>query len=87
MIKSELKKLLVQNNVKTDSYSLDGGLPNEAFCLNKFSGVWEVYYSERGCKSGLKEFNSEDEACKYLYKLMLQDSAVFPRSSENQIIK
>ena len=55
-----------------DIYSLDGGLPNESFCLNEEDGVWEVYYSERGVKSQLKRFASEGEACDYLYKVILE---------------
>ncbi|WP_353949244.1 hypothetical protein ABNN70_06925 [Sporolactobacillus sp. Y61] len=74
MKKNELQQLLTTANIPVDLYKLNGGLPNEAFCLNnnKENNVWEVYYSERGLKSQLKKFNSEDEACDYFYKTMLE---------------
>lgn len=71
MTKLDLKKLLEEEKINPTLYSLEGGLPNEAFCLNKNSEFWEVYYSEKGNKSGLKKFDTENEACKYFYKLIL----------------
>ena len=65
MNKIDLKKILQQNNVPSDLYSLDGGFPSESYCMNKTSDAWEVYYSERGKKRGTKYFLSEDEACEY----------------------
>ena len=37
------------------------------FCINKIE-CWEVHYSERGIKTQLKQFDTENEACEYLYK-------------------
>jgi hypothetical protein len=67
-----LQQSLINANVPKDLYSLNGGLPNEAFCLNKEDEIWEVYYSERGIKSQLKQFHSEDEAYNYFYQTILQ---------------
>jgi hypothetical protein len=53
-------------------YALDGGLPNEAYCLAKVDGKWEVYYSERGNKTGLKIFQKEEEACQYFYDSLIE---------------
>ncbi|MBT2680552.1 hypothetical protein J7E38_16200 [Bacillus sp. ISL-35] len=72
MKKEKLNESLINANVPKDLYNLNGGLPNEAFCLNKEGEIWEVYYSERGVKSQLKHFHSEDEACNYLYKTILE---------------
>jgi hypothetical protein len=72
MKKDELHQLLLASNAPTDLYSLNGGLPNESFCLNKEDDVWEVYYSERGVKSQLKRFESEEEACEYFYKIIIE---------------
>ena len=69
--KDELQQLLIRSNVPNDLYNLNGGLPNEVFCLNKEDNSWEVYYSERGVKSQLTEFESEDEACDYFSKTIL----------------
>ncbi len=48
MTKLDLVNKLKEKNIPIDSYSLEGGLPNEAYCLNREKNVWEVYYSERG---------------------------------------
>ncbi|MCM3042807.1 hypothetical protein M3201_24420 [Paenibacillus motobuensis] len=72
MKKDELQQLLLTSNAPTDVYSLNGGLSNESFCLNKEDDVWEVYYSERGVKSQLKKFESEEEACEYFYKIIIE---------------
>ena len=66
MNRRDIKIILQQNNVPDDLYSLDGGFPSESYCINKTSEAWEVYYSERGIKSGLVNFKSESEACEYL---------------------
>ena len=68
----ELKNLLEEKKIPQDSYSLNGGLPNEAYCIGKNKGVWEVYYSERGHKSEYKKFVSESEACGYFYKALAE---------------
>lgn len=62
---NELKKKLLELNIPSDVYSLNGGLPNESFCVNEDNGKWETYYSERGNKSGRKIFDTEEEACDY----------------------
>lgn len=72
MKKDELRQLLINLDVPEDLYSLKGGLPNEALCLNKEGSVWEVYYNERGVKSQLKCFKSEEEACEYFYKTIFE---------------
>ncbi|MBN9647735.1 hypothetical protein J0L31_12120 [Terrisporobacter glycolicus] len=72
MTRNELKIQLIRSHVPEDAYSLNGGLPNEKYCLNYLIvKKWQVYYSERGVKTGLKEFDSEDEACNYLYELLI----------------
>jgi hypothetical protein len=68
MNKKELEIRLIKEGIRADSYHLEGGLPNESFTLNKNGNQWEVYYSERGNKTDLRVFESEEEACEYLYK-------------------
>lgn len=67
MTKEELRKRLITENIPRQEYSLDGGLPNEACCLAQNGSQWEVYYSERGKKTGLKVFDSEEAACDHFY--------------------
>lgn len=70
MKRVELKSTLDQDGIMADAYSLHGGLPNEAYCLAEVEGVWEVYYSERGNKTGMKKFGKEEEACEHFYALI-----------------
>jgi hypothetical protein len=66
----QLRNFLIINHVPDNLYSLDGGLPSEAYCINKVEGGWEVYYSERGLKSQLVKFDTEDKACLYLRSII-----------------
>lgn len=72
MKKQILEQKLISLGVPSHMYSLHDGLPNEAYCLNKNNRFWEVYYSERGIKSGVKQFDSEEEACEYFYRLIVE---------------
>ena len=66
----ELEHKLNEIGVPNDLYSImEGGLPNEQLCIVK-EDTWQVYYSERGHKSGLKEFKTEAEACEYFLRKM-----------------
>jgi hypothetical protein len=48
--KQELEYKLIDEKIPSHMYKLDGGFPNEAFCLYRIGAKWEVYYSERGFK-------------------------------------
>ena len=72
----KLEQRLQQLGVPRNAYHLTGGLPNEAFTLNQLNGSWEVYYSERGQKTGCKVFNTEHEACVFFLSYILSDGAV-----------
>lgn len=67
---AKLKFTLDELNIRKDAYSLNGGLPNEALCINKKGIVWQVYYSEKGKKTNLKVFFSEKSACNYFLNLI-----------------
>ncbi len=74
MTRQELEKKLRSLGIHDDAYKLDGGLPNECYVLAKQTdGKWEVYYSERGLRSGSKEFDSESEACEELLEWLIRD--------------
>ena len=62
-----------EKNIPSDMYSLlKGGFPRESYCLVKNLTNWEVYYSKRGTKQGVRIFETEDEACEYLLKKLEQ---------------
>ena len=68
MTLAELETALTNYGVPKDTYSLSGGSPNEAYCLERLPDGWRVYYSERGLRTGLKCFGTEEEACDYFFR-------------------
>lgn len=73
MILNELKNVVEKNEkIPKDSYSFEGGLPNEALCISRQGAEWEIYYSERGKKTNLMKFKTESEACEYFYERLLK---------------
>lgn len=70
MTVAQLEKELEMMEIPNELYSIMvGGLPNEKLCLVK-EDTWQVYYSERGNKSGLKVFETESEACEFFLRKM-----------------
>jgi hypothetical protein len=73
MTLKELKNLVSKDEkIPKHSYSLEGGLPNEALCISRYGKDWTIYYSERGKKTNLMNFKTESEACEYFYKRLLK---------------
>lgn len=74
----DLKTKLDELGVRPDSYSLTGSAGNECYVLSQEgSKKWSVFYSERGQRSCLETFGSEDEACRALLKELEDDPTVF----------
>ena len=70
MTVEQLEKELEMMEVPQELYSIMvGGLPSEKLCITK-EDKWQVYYSERGGKSGLKLFETESEACEFFLRKM-----------------
>ncbi len=74
MTVNEMKLKLKTLGVRNDAYCLEGDI-DEAYCLQRSSAGWYVYYSERGIESGRKDFHSESEACEYFLALIIDDSS------------
>jgi len=69
----DLKVRLKSLGVSPSAYSLRGGLPSEKYCLSNDSGLWQVYYSERGQRTGEKSFATESQACEHLLEQLEND--------------
>lgn len=69
-----LKELLDAEDVDPHSYSLEGGMPFEAYVLERRATDWAVFYSERGLRSHEIALQTEEEACSTLLELVLRDS-------------
>ncbi len=74
MDRESLKALLDAEDVDPAAYSLDGGLPFEAYVLERRPCDWVVYYSQRGMRSSEEAFEVEGDACARLLELILRDS-------------
>ncbi len=75
MNRDRLRELAAAEHIREDAYSLEGGLPLERLVLSITEGGWAVYYSERGERVGLVNFQTEDEACSYSFEQLLRDSS------------
>jgi hypothetical protein len=74
MNKSELKLKLEELGIRQDAYAWEG-VPNERYVLSEGGNEWEVYYSERGMKTGLRRFSDENNACEYFLSLLSADKS------------
>ena len=64
----ELKKAEVPDYI----YNLTGqGKKDECLCLEKIGDKWSVYYLERGVKTTNEIFDTENDACQFLYAELL----------------
>jgi hypothetical protein len=69
----ELEIRLVASKIPKLAYCLTGGLPNEAYTIENAGDKWLVYYSERGQRRGLKEFQSEEAASDYFFDMIARN--------------
>lgn len=65
----ELSNELCSMGIPNAAYSINSvEFPNEAYVIFWNGSEWEVYYSERGQKSGIKKFINEAEACEHFMR-------------------
>ena len=66
--RENLSKKLQIARVPEWLYNLDEkGRTDERFCLKKSDDKWQVYYLKRGVKTTNRFFDSESDACQYIY--------------------
>jgi hypothetical protein len=66
-----LRRLLAEEGHDPDSYSLEGRKDRRkyldaAWVLDRWSNRWVVYFTERGNKSDIRKYRTEDGACRAL---------------------
>lgn len=77
MNRQELGDALLAAGVNPQNFSVYGGLPNDAVCMDALPmGRWVVYYSERGSRFDVVEFDTESSACEHLYGLLVREPSV-----------
>lgn len=69
MTVAELKAKSIELAVPHSFYSINGNLTGDTYILNFVHTYWEYYYfDEKGRVTGYKRFESESDACIYLYQ-------------------
>jgi hypothetical protein len=89
---SALKTALENAGVSDDAYSFTSDAIGEVYRIQRIQDIlgegWEVYYSERGLKTGLLVFRSETDACEELLHRILRDPttrrSTWPQSGANK---
>lgn len=69
----ELALLLDRSGIRPDAYSLEGGVPDDRYCIEKRGSLWYVYYAERGQRNVERLVITEDDACQYLLEVLQRD--------------
>lgn len=75
---NELKKILVEKKIPSKWYSINGYLEPDAFILREIEkNYWEFFYmDERGGQDNdFQIFGSENDACEYLLKCLLNEKS------------
>jgi hypothetical protein len=76
----KLVKALQLIGVRPDAYSVSGA-EDMALCIDKIGNGWEVFYFERGGKTFSKVFDSEQDACVYMYSELIRDKTSFMKNN------
>lgn len=83
MNKNKLKQELDKLGIDENYYSLEGELIPDRTVLYQSYHEWQVFYfDERGNKDQIKVFNSEEDACKYIYEQLKEEKEI-----ENKYLK
>jgi hypothetical protein len=69
----DLRQRLADAGVRPDAYSLDGGLPDNRYCIEDRGDIWSVYYSERGTITWQRLCANEAEACEVFLARVTSD--------------
>lgn len=64
---------LMESRFRRNSYSLPGESGDECYKLERERDKWVVYYAERGLRTSLQYFDSEDMACNEFLRLVNND--------------
>lgn len=70
-----LRVALDQLGIEPSRYSLHGGRPDQAYAIKREGKRWIVYYCERGGRSDIERFATEDEACRRLLSRLMFGAA------------
>jgi hypothetical protein len=73
MNREELLRLLINEGVSSDTYSLDGNFISDHIVLYENYNFWEVFYAdEKGNKTLLKRCKNEEDACLFIHNYLIE---------------
>lgn len=67
MNRNELEKKLLDHNVPSISFNVNGIKEGECMCLVSSDSKWKVVYNSRGHIIDIAEFDNENDACDFMY--------------------
>jgi hypothetical protein len=72
MTLKELENMLIAERYNSQSYCIGSGWPRlgDGFAVDKGKTKFEFFYVERGHKSPMKEFDTEEEAADFAYEFL-----------------
>jgi hypothetical protein len=73
MNRTELALLLRERNVDPRIYTLRGGDPADMYTMEEGPRGWSVYWGERGVRREEALLATEDEACRFMFRLLTGD--------------
>jgi hypothetical protein len=80
MTRPRLVDLLDAEGVDPTAYRVDGSRGDECLILEVDHSGWAVYYAERGLRSGERQFDTEDEACRFMLDRLVADPSTRRRA-------
>jgi hypothetical protein len=69
----ELMHRFKEAGVRQDAYSFEPSTANEQYCLARIGSAWVTYYAERGGRTSMREFETEEEACSFFFAWVTND--------------
>lgn len=87
MKREELKKILDDEWVAPYEYSLFGENDSGLIMERQRDGKWLVYISDKGEKFSERFFETEDEACQYVYENLMIFYRSISKEKKKEIIE
>jgi hypothetical protein len=72
MSRDEFLAAVRRLGIRSDAYNLDGE-GDEQYVLARDGQAWEIFYSERGTKTGVRRFDTESDALGHLLTVLEND--------------
>jgi hypothetical protein len=75
MMKSAFLASMTSHSVRPDAYSIGDYSADECYVALQSAAQWLVFYSQRGVRSNVVHFSTEEDALDYLNDIVLKDAS------------